>query len=326
MLEDIGIDSRDLVTLLLAGSKEYRCGMYLYNLSPIERQQIYQELETERLKRKYLDLTELYNIVQRDWNQLLLLFFMRSLSDEDNRQNYMEIALRVNLNMILHERGSLRSVEALLIAASGLVDTLPRDRFTDDVRKDAAYMLHKYQITPLNPRQWSRRKITTAKEPILRLAQVAKLLYDNEFVFNKLISCRTRQDIIDLFNIEARLEWNKYFGDAKVRRIGVEKCDLIGINLVVPMLYAYGHFTSNEELTDAANDLNESLPAESNRYITGWKREGLTPTSAYETQALIQLKSVYCGAGACERCIVYKHMCSRASILKRIPAFLNHQK
>ncbi len=319
-------NSEELLDLLKSGAKECRCGIYLYNLDPLRRQQIYQELETERLERKYLEIRELYHYTNQDWNQVALIRLLRYLSDEANRANYMEIGLRIGFNTILRERSSLRNLEALLIAAAGLIDTLPRDNFTNQLRKDVEYMAHKYQITPLPKENWSRRRMTPAKEPILRLVQIARLLYDNDIFFNKLIGCKSRNDIFNLFNVEATSEWSKYFGESRVRRIGVEKCDLIGINFVVPMLYAFGHYTSDDNMTSVASNLNEVLPAESNRYITKWRSHGLTPTVSYETQALIQLYTVYCKELACERCHLYRHMRSKGSILDRIPAFTEYQR
>lgn len=320
------IDPKDLALLLRSGAANYRCGMYLYHMPTIDRQQIYQELEIERLQRKYLEIREIYNYTGQDWNKTFLVSFLKYLSDEANRANYAELGMRLNYNMILRERGSLRNLEALLVAVSGLVDTLPRDSFTNTFRKDVEYMKHKYMITSLRQDQWQRRRMTPVKEPILRLIQVARLLYDNDMIFNKLVNCRSRNDVFNLFNVESGSEWSRYFGDAKVRRIGAEKCDLIGINFVVPMLYAFGHYTSSDEITQQANDLNESLPAESNRYIKGWRREGLTPMIAYETQALLQLFTKYCHERCCEGCYLYKHMLSKRSVLSDIPAFLEYQR
>ncbi len=320
--ENINIDTEKLLDILLSGAKSYRCGRYLYNLDPMRRQQIYQELETERLRRKYIDIREIHSFTHQDWNQTFLVCFLRYLSDQYNRANFAEIGFRVSYNTLLRERSSLRNIEAILIAASGLIDTLPRDSFTNSFRKDVEYMAHKYQITAVPQDRWIRRRMVAAKEPILRLVQVARLLHENDMIFNRLVKCKSRDDIFNLFNVEADSEWNRYFGDSKARRIGVEKCDMIGINFVVPMLYAFGHYSSDDEMTTRANDLNESLPAESNVYIKGWRKEGLTPTVAYETQALIQLYTVYCSRGECEKCHIYRHMLSKSSILSKLPTFL----
>ncbi len=176
------VDPQELLLLLESGAKECRCGEYLYHMSAMHRQQIYQNLETERLQRKYLQIREIYQMSTQDWNQTFLIYFLRYLSDANNRNNYMEVGLRIGYNMLLRERGSLHNLEALFIAASGLIDTLPRDNFTNQMRKDVAYMIHKYQINPLPKESWIRRGMVPTKEPILRLVQVARLYYENDMI------------------------------------------------------------------------------------------------------------------------------------------------
>ncbi|MFI3258680.1 MAG: DUF2851 family protein [Rikenellaceae bacterium] len=311
----------ELLFRLEQGAKTYRCGVYLHNLESIHRQQIYQELETERLKSKYHKIWSMHEEWKMSWNHIFLVGFFDSLSDMENRENYLELAVRLNYSIISRERKSLRNLEALLIGMSGLLELLPRDRFTKSLADDARFIIHKYQLNPLPATQWNRRKWLPFKHPIVRLSQVAHLLYENEMPFNSLIECRNRNDIHNLFNVEMSEWWNPYFGES-VRHIGVEKSDLLGINFVVPMLYAFGHYSSDDEMTNRANDLNEDLPAESNFYITKWRRKGLDPKSAYETQALIQLAKIYCSNKHCEECHLYRHMKSKSSILSKIPAFL----
>ncbi len=314
------IEHNKLVDFLF--SKKYHCGVYLHALDGVELTRIYQELETERLTNKYCDMRDLYNYVGRNMNQLLICQILRTLSDKNNKANFTEIGFRISHEILMRESEKL---EALLIAVSGLIDALPHDKFTDSLRRDGAYLLQKYNITPLSKHQWNKPSRNWT-HPILRLSQFAGLLRNNDHLFNKTIECRSREDIYDLFNVSASPEISSYFGVKTKANIGREKCDLIGINVVITLLYFYGHKVSDENLSDAAADLNESLPAENNRYINEWRRKGLTPTTCYESQALIQLAQNYCHAAKCrcEECVVFQHITSeKVNILYRIPNFLD---
>ncbi|MFI3303200.1 MAG: DUF2851 family protein [Rikenellaceae bacterium] len=326
--KQVNIDPKTLLDLVLSGAKERRCGIYLHHLEGLDRHRIYQELETERLDDKFLRIQDLYARSQSNWNQIFLIGLLNSISDMNNRENYQEVGHMVHFSIIQRERASLRNIEALLIGASGLLDTLPQDSFTTEFRKSAEFMLYKYQITPIYSKMWNLKKITAVKHPIIRLSQIARLLYENEFPFNHLVNFQNRNDIISFFNVEASMEWClRVKGGAKsASHIGVSKCDLIGINFVVPMLYAYGLYTADDSITDRAGYINETLPAESNFYITSWRKRGLTPQSAYETQALIQLAKVYCDNHLCEKCHIYKHMLSPYSILPKLPIFVEHMR
>ncbi len=333
------IQREDLMEYVMSRAHEYHCGSYLHHLSGVERVQLYQELETERIRDKYHKIATAYGCRGNDWNQIMFLLLMRALADKYHKEQFMELAHRVGYANLLRERDSVENIEAMLIVASGLSGLLPIDEFTDSICRRGMHLLHKYEIEKMRIEQWKRPKLPASISVLARLLQVATLIFDNDLLFNKILACRKRDDLLVLFNAKLRKEWLTYFRALKGLAIGVSKRDVIGINVVVPLLYVYGRYSQNETYTDAASDLNESIPAESNYYITAWRESGLNPTIAYETQALIQLASVYCRqsredrkaratgeeiAVNCAICPLFKHMTSRASGLYRVPAFFDY--
>ncbi|MFI3306836.1 MAG: DUF2851 family protein [Rikenellaceae bacterium] len=309
----------ELLKSLVIDPKRSCCGQYIERLDSINLHSIYQELSVERLGQKSLKVLDCHLSSKMDWNQVFLLCFLDALSDMNNRHNYEEVGQRVLFGIIQRERRSLRSIEAMLIGAAGLLDCLPNDSFSTEFKTEAKYMLYKYGIRPLPPNSWNLRNLTPVKHPIVRLSQVARLFYDSEHPFNRLVSCKSRNDVIDLFNVNASEELCKRVNlkSTTSSHIGVMKCDLLAINFVVPMLYSYGIYTESDDLVIAASDLNERLPAESNFYITAWRRLGVVPMSAYDTQALIQLSKIYCINRLCHKCPLYLHMISPNSALNK---------
>ncbi len=330
-------DRDNLCFYLASRAHEYHCGEYLFRLSGVERVRLYQELETERIRDKYHRLIEYYRLSKNDWRQAMFVVLMRTMGDKYNKEQYMDLAFRVGYGTLLKEREKIEDIEALLIASAGLFGLLPIDEFTDSLRKRGAFLLHKYEIRSMHISQWQDRKVPVTMSALLRILLVAQLIHSHGMLYSQLLACRNREDIISLFDASLRKEWLKYFGKVRERRISILKRDLIGVNVVIPMLYTVGHYLEDESMTDAASDLNESLPAESNFYITAWRKRGLNPTVVYETQALIHLGSLYCRqsdwdkkrrrmgediSSECNTCPVFKHMCSGASILNQMPAFL----
>ncbi len=308
----------DLLRVLHAGADNARCGIYLHNLDGVRRQMIYQNFEVERLQSKYITVRDQHERERMSWSQIAFNFLIKYMGDMANRKNYLELASRVDLS-ILHREHSLRNIEGLLIGAAGLLSTLPEDDYARDFINNGNYLLHKYQIEPMGRGKW--QGATACKAPIIRLSQIAQIIHKNENLFNRIVHCRTRDDIFELCSAPASPELSKYFGSA-TRHIGVDVRDVIGINTIVPLLYAYGFYTADESLTYAANDLNEALPAERNGIINSWRTHGLTPTSAYESQALIEIYEKHCKCRKCDQsCHIFRHMTSSDSILERIPAF-----
>ena len=78
--------------------------------------------------------------------------------------------------------------------------------------------------------------------------------------------------------------------------------DLIIINFVAPMLYAYS--SAHGDLEGAENALNlwYGLAPENNTFIRQWQSAGIAPESAADSQALIQLRKKYCDFSRCLDC------------------------
>ena len=107
-----------------------------------------------------------------------------------------------------------------------------------------------------------------------------------------------------LFCIEASAYWRTHHipgaeGGEHPKRIGAFKANIIGINLVAVLQFAYGSVTGRETLRDSALTLLERLPAEDNRYMRNWRNTGVSIRNAFESQALLQLATEYCPAKRC---------------------------
>jgi len=144
---------------------------------------------------------------------------------------------------------------------------------------------------------------------VLRLAQAAEFFAQDEFIMERAMACRTEEDVRRLFCIEAPSYWRTHHvpgaeSDESPKRIGAFKANIIGINLVAVLQFAYGSYTGSERLRDSALTLLERLPAEDNRYMRAWQAAGVRPRNAFESQALLQLATEYCAARRCAECPV----------------------
>ncbi len=304
-------DNRRALNRLKAGASYCGCGRYLKSLNEINRQEIYIHYEYERLNVKYESIVEDYKRCGENWNQTLYLLLFAYVGDKYNKETYKALARRVSYNAILRERSNPLRVEALLLGASGLLKDYPDDHYTLLLKREAEYLMRKYNITPLSSREWTINHNRPTNHPALRLAQVATLFTYNELLFDKVIECRCFQDVLDIFSVEASKYWNTHYipakeGKVRVKRLGADKCNVLGINIVVMLQFAYGAYTSNEQLIERAQDLIEKLKPEINYATSMWRKYGIRPKSAFESQALLHLAVNYCELTDCENCFVGK--------------------
>lgn len=299
---------------LQAGAVSLACGGYLKQLPSLQLTELLLDLGYDRLRRKHDFIEKLYFDAHEDWNQTLYTLLLRSMAALQNREAYMQLAQRVPYDIILRERLSLRSVEALLIGASGLLATYPDDDYIRALKSEFQYLQHKYELQPMTPAAWRLSSLIPFNHPVLRLAQVAAFVTDHELVLNDILECRTPQDVERLFGVEASEYWTEHYTPADnastplPKRIGHIKSELVGINLVAQLQFAYGIYLQNEALRDRAISLLEALHPENNLFMRTWARYGLHARNAFDSQALLQLATEYCRCGRCAVCPVGKRI------------------
>ncbi|MCY1544575.1 hypothetical protein D9M68_804680 [compost metagenome] len=78
--------------------------------------------------------------------------------------------------------------------------------------------------------------------------------------------------------------------------------DNLLINTNSLFLFAYGKYLGDENLMDQGITLLANLPAENNAIIKQYVAAGVKLKTAYESQALLQLKKNYCNEKKCLNC------------------------
>lgn len=267
----------------------------------------------ERLMRKYRFIQGVYDQHKREWYQTAYTMILRTMDASENKDVYLQLSDAVPFRCILREITSLTSIEALLIGGSGLLELCPQDDYIAKLRAEWQHLSNKYQLTPLPRSAWKLSQIRPINHPILRLAQVAMLLHKKEFIIDQILECRSINDIVELFSVEASEYWHSHFFTTRnnlsiPKRLGREKSLLLGINLVVPLQFAYSFFIGKEHLRKVAFELLESIPAENNRYIRSWQMQGIHPKNAFESQAIIQIVTQYCFNNRCQECFVKQQL------------------
>ena len=295
---------------LKAGASHFGCGAYLSRIGTLRRLTLYNTLGFERLKRKYEDIKQIFASSEQNWQQTFYIMLLRTMGGMDNKEPFTTLAHRVSYAAILRERMVPQNIETMLIGASGLLELYPHDEYILNLKRNYSYLSTKYSIQAMEPEEWKLTKIYPNNHPILRLSQIATLLTHNSDIMDRMLSCHSGDDVHRLFSSETLPYWSSHYTPASEnsrtvsKRIGRTKSDLLAINLVAQLQYAYGDYINNDTLRGRAISLLEDLPAENNSIIAQWKSYGPLAQTAFDSQALLQLSFEYCRHQRCEECPV----------------------
>ena len=78
--------------------------------------------------------------------------------------------------------------------------------------------------------------------------------------------------------------------------------EIIAINTIIPVLFAYGKSISDDALLERALRFLETLKPEKNARVREFEKAGILPENAADSQALIQLGKEYCDKRECLFC------------------------
>lgn len=285
------------------------CRNTILNSDIQELYSIFYRVAQERLERKHNDILKIYNDSLKDWNQTSYQILLKMMDIGANKAAYQRLAQVIPYRILLREVSSPHAVESLLLGGSGLLSLYPDDEYTLAIKEEWNHLACKYELSPMRLTDWNLARVRPYNHPVLRLAQLATLLHSKEFLVNRIVACRTPEDVIDLFSIEAAEYWNDHFIPAVEsrnipKRLGKEKALILGINLVVPIQIAYSYNIGKSELREYAEELLHAIPAENNRYTNQWQTAGVPLENAMASQAVIQIVTEYCQKERCAECPV----------------------
>ena len=183
------------------------------------------------------------------------------------------------------------------------------DDYPKALQKEYQFLKQKYDLQPVKGASWRLLRLRPANFPTIRIAQFAHLIHQSVHLFSKILEAECVQHIEQLFRVQLTDYWKNHYvfdkeSPMRKKALGKSTIHLFIINAIVPFLFLYGTQKSIDTYKDKALRLLEALKPEQNHIIKNWKSLGLNPESAYQTQALLQLKNEYCAKKRCLECAV----------------------
>ena len=262
----------------------------------------------ERLERKSQPIFDLLEQTNQDWEAVLFCLLAKNFGLNTNGEIFLKIAQSIPFSIVRKESFEIENLEALLFGTAGLLDSEKEDNYFKDLKFRYYYLLHKYQIekNPIEPVQFFKHRPDNF--PTIRLSQLANLYHSQQNLFSKICALNSLKNIYEVFQVSASEYWlNHYQFDKespkKKKPLSKSFIDLIVINTIIPLQFAYAKSQGKEISEDLIRLLNEVSP-EKNAIIDKFSVFGIKAKSAFETQSLLQLKNEYCNKSKCLKCAV----------------------
>ena len=323
-------DVREHYEELLATDEYPACYRIIPQLSRLMIHSWMSALQTERLEQKTESIAQRVKECDGSWEAAYFVTLARNYGFGINGDAFELWARHIPLQSVAHHRDNLMQIEALFLGQAGLLEavSLPEryhhqalsDSYFIELRSEYQYLAHKFGLQAMDVNQWRFLRLRPQNFPHIRIAQLARLYYEQRAGLSQLLECETIKQVRQLLATQVTPYWETHylFGEESTRsekKLSVASLNLQVINTVCPILFAFGKHKNAEKYCERAFDLLDKLKAENNHIVRMWKEVGLKVDTAGDSQALIQLKKAYCDRKDCLRCrIGYEYLKGNSSV------------
>lgn len=296
------------------------CASQLPSVPAIVVTEWIQALAFERLHSKVDRIATLRDSFAGSWEDVCYVMLARTLGFGLNSDALERLARRTPLRLLHKHSDSILQLEALLLGQAGLLDAnkANSDKYVEQLTREYAFLANKFSLKPMEPEAWKMFRIRPQAFPHRRIALLAHYVHDGFNLMHSILEAQGEKQLRQLFQVELTGYWERHYTLGKeaptaTRALSNASIDIVLINLVAPLYYAYGSLTGDYLMTDKAIELLESLKPENNAIVAQFVHAGLRCDDALTSQALIQLRKAYCEPRKCIYCRIGHRLLAEAA-------------
>ncbi|MBO4654328.1 MAG: DUF2851 family protein [Bacteroidales bacterium] len=293
------------------------CGNSVADIPPLTMTSLLSALAVDRLIRRQGQLFRLLNKCSEDWNELIYRTLAINFGFKINSNAFELLAQSLPYKILQRHGDSRIQLYALIFGQAGLLESGPaeeQDEFFSQMRDEYAYLRYKYKLTPIPSGLWNLLRLRPINFPGIRLAQFSELLFGCSDLFNELILNENIGDIRSkLSDIQPHEYWRTHFQPGKPTKahpvhLGRDSINLLIINSIAPLTFAFGTFSGQDQLNSRAVGMLEGCLAEDNHITRAFRAYSFPCNTALFSQSLLELYTSFCKKKKCYSCPVGQYV------------------
>ncbi len=296
---------------LVSSSFSIPCQRSLPKVNDLIRISMMEKALMQRLERKAEEVVDLYQQNGKNWEETFYQLLARNFGFKINAEPFFRLAKLIPLKMVLKQADQEVQVEALLLGQAGFLESAKGDEYYLRLQREHRLLTRKYDLQQdkMSKAQWRFLRLRPANFPTLRMAQLAAILSQRQGLFSSAIQCEGIRALMDFFTVHISAYWLTHYQFSKTHKsqmheLGKTSIESIIMNTIVPVWVAYGKMMDDQRYVDRAVSVLQELPAEENKITRLWTLVGLTNTTAFDSQGLIELYNNFCQKKNCLQCTI----------------------
>ncbi|NEW79502.1 MAG: DUF2851 family protein [Gelidibacter sp.] len=271
-----------------------------------------ERLYVERLENKSVQIQNTVTKLNNNWEAALFVLLAKNFGLKINAEAFMNFANSFDFSIVRKVSNNLEQLEALFFGQAGMLSKEYESEYFEKLKKEYNYLRTKFQLTPISNGQVQFFRLRPNNFPTIRLSQLAMVYHRHQNLFSKITETENIIEFYELFDEATSTYWGTHYTFETTSKKNIKKLtkpfiDLLLINTIIPLKFLYLKSLGTNEISSALTIIANIKP-EKNEIISKFNELKIKSNTAFETQALLQLKNDYCNKQLCLNCAVGKEL------------------
>lgn len=285
------------------------CKYALHQVSDIVRKSMLDRVLVERLDRKADAILATLGQQKEDWEETVWQHLAAGFGIPSNQEPLAQVARSLPLRFLKKYAHDPLSVEALLFGQAGMLEEDFQEEYPLKLQREYRFLRRKHELPDPPSLRWNFLRLRPVSFPTLRLARLASVAVRQENLLANVLMASTPQEWVHSLDAGVNPYWTRHyrFGvqtPASIKQLGDASSRSLVINVMAPLLFAYGRHRHESRYQEKALRFLEQIPAEQNRILDKWKPLPMPLKTAFDGQALLELQHRYCTPRRCLECAI----------------------
>lgn len=301
----------------LANSREeILCGPNLKEIAPIIKFSMLEKALLERLETKSTSLLEILADTKNDWEETTFRWLFKCFGFKTNADPMLRLAESVPYRLLQKHSNQPQVIEAILFGQAGLIPEDTFDEYSSMLQNDYLFYRKKYQLSPkVQYQDWKMMGVRPHNFPYLRIAQLSAVLNQHPNLFASTVSSTHKLENFEkVFGISTGQFWQNHYklgepsSKTLPKKLSKNTLDLLMINFVTPLWYAYGQYIQDADWKEKCLDLLQEVASEDNFIIRKFAHHDWKAVTSFDSQGMLGLYHQYCKEKKCLDCKIGQNM------------------
>ncbi len=301
---------------LFTGKGDLLCASGLAEVPEIIRFSTLEKALVERLEIKSSRVLDILNQTNADWEETCLRWLMIAFGFKTNAEAMQQLGQLIAFKTLKKHSGNALVIQAMLLGQAGLIPENVQDEYALILKREYDFYHQKYKLPhSMHASEWKFMGVRPGNFPTTRLVQLAEIISKNPNLLSSILhDSADFKTIKSLFTVQVPDYWrfhhqlDKPTSKTLSSSISALTFNLLLINFVVPIWFAYGKYMQDSTWQERCFDLLQQMNAEENYIIRKFRNCGWAPQNAFDAQGMIGLFHNYCHLKKCLDCKVGQNM------------------